>query len=180
MQEKNYNLLWAALRNDDEEALTEIRERYYDELFLHALNLLPDSQDPKDVLQDVFIKLWGRRKALPPEVHVETYLHRMVYNACMDYFRSQKKKRTSLPQQDVLQEQGIQNDPLVIEENRRLIYTAIEELPAAQRTVFFLSNQDLSYQEIADQTGRSIHTVRNLLARARKTLREKLIILRRT
>lgn len=179
IQEKDGLSLWAMLINGNEEAFTEIRRQYYDELHMHAYKTLKNYQDADDVMQEVFIRLWARHTILPLQADMDSYLYKMTYNACMDHFRDQKKNRIEYRQESQLPEQVIQNDPVESKEAKGLIDAAIAGLPTAQRMAVLLHTKGLSYKEIAAQTGTSANTIGNQLVTAREALRKKLLILRK-
>jgi len=175
MQEVDNQSLWTSLIDGSQEALTEVWNRYYTRFHMHANSLLKDPHEAEDVVQEVFMKLCKRQKALPLNVNMDAYLYKMVDYACIDHFRRKKKKPVEYREEDKLPVKAIEHDPLVSKEEVRTINDEIANLHPAERKVLELRIGDLSYKEIAEKTGTSINTIGNQLVRAKETLRKKLL-----
>ena len=59
-------------------------------LLRFAIQILQDEEEAKDVLQDVFLKLWQKRDDLNKVENLEAFAMRMVRNRCLDVIRSRK------------------------------------------------------------------------------------------
>jgi DNA-directed RNA polymerase specialized sigma24 family protein len=57
------NELIQLLKESDHRAYTEIYNRYFYLLYVHACKKLRDEEQAKDVVQDVFATLWVRRES---------------------------------------------------------------------------------------------------------------------
>ena len=96
----------------------------------------------------------------------------MVRNRCLDHLRKKGILTESLKPYDTY---GIIDDDDAQERSQTeaKLWTAIDSLPEKCREVFILSKRDgLKYEEIAEELGLSVNTVRNQISKALKVLKE--------
>ena len=145
--------------------------KYYPSLIFYATRLVGE-EEAEDVIQEVFVNFWKDEtyRKVKGEV-TKTYLFRSVKNNCLNRLKKKDvlKDRLDLLYGDVAEEEMMTwNDELIQE-----IETEISNMPEQTREiiqgVFF---QGLKYQEVADQLGISINTVKTLLKNGMKHLRE--------
>lgn len=145
-------------------------------LCLMAFRHVGDMDIAKDMVQDFFLDFWNRRDKLSIQTSLDAYAARSVKYLCIAYKNKQKSTVS-------LDEQPLEIEDVDVEEelNRLLknetmhdrIAQAIEKLPAERRKIFILSNkQGLTYQQIADQLGISINTVKTQIKKAYAFIRE--------
>ncbi|WP_205512429.1 RNA polymerase sigma-70 factor [Longitalea arenae] len=137
-----------------------------------------DTDIAKEVVHTAFIKLWKNRAALPPEMAVKAFLHKVINNTSLDIIRHAKVRERF--EQYVLRrnERAGANTPQENYDAKKLridIDNAVSELPGQMRTIFELSRYEgLKYAEIARQLNVSVNTVETQMGRALKKLRVKL------
>jgi RNA polymerase sigma-70 factor (ECF subfamily) len=180
MQPENDELLVEKLRAGNEQAFTLIYDRYYTRLHLEANYRLRNSEEAADVVHDVFANIWKKKTELPDALSLKAYLSNSVRNKCIDKIRKHAQFQHYAGQQKDVEEAVTPTDPAATREIATKIHNAIGELPPAQRNVFELAYSGLSHKEIKGQTGKSIQTIKNLLGTAKKTLRDKLLIIHHT
>ena len=140
-----------------------------------ALRLLGNTEDAEDMVQEVYMKLWSKRDALPDVKEVEAYCVTMTKNMCIDRLRMAEVEKanvdevpTMLAATDDVEAQVERRD--AVEQVKQII----EALPEHQQQVITLRDmEDCSFEEIAEQTGLTAVNVRMLLSRARRTIRER-------
>ena len=140
-----------------------------------ALRLLGNAEDAEDMVQEVYMKLWSKRDALPDVKDVEAYCVTLMKNMCIDRLRIAEADKadvdevpTMLVATDDVEAQVERHD--AVEQVKQIIGT----LPEHQQQVITLRDiEDCSFEEIAEQTGLTAVNVRMLLSRARKTIRER-------
>ena len=96
----------------------------------------------------------------------------MVRNRCLDHLRKKGILTESLKPYDTY---GIIDDDDAQERSQTeaRLWTAIDSLPEKCREVFIMSKRDgLKYEEIADELGLSVNTVRNQISKALKLIKE--------
>ena len=141
-----------------------------------ALRLLGNVEDAEDMVQEVYMKLWNKRDALPDVQDVEAYCVTLTKNMCIDRLRMAEVEKedvdempTMLAAIDDVEAQVERRD--AVEQVKQII----ETLPEHQQQVITLRDmEDCSFEEIAEQTGLTAVNIRMLLSRARKTIRERL------
>lgn len=135
-----------------------------------AATMLGSDQEAEDALQDLYIKLWLQKDTLDNVYNPAGYATRVLKNLCIDRLR---KARPGEVLTDDIIGQDIQ--PLEQAERIKLLSTAILELPPNQRRVLEMKTmEEMSYDDISEETGMSKLTLRVLLSKARKALREKI------
>lgn len=140
-----------------------------------ALRMLGNVEDAEDMVQEVYMKLWGKREELPDVQNMEAYCVALTKNMCIDRLRLAEVDRVdvddvplSLAAADDVASQLERQDAI---EQVKLI---IETLPEKQQQVITLRDiRDCTFEEIEEQTGLTAVNVRALLSRARKTIRER-------
>ena len=144
-------------------------------MYWTAWRLTESKQEAEDLVQDVFLRLWTQREALPEILNTEAYCIRLVQRRFLDLRRT-RRPEVSLPDaadllpsgDDLYRETELQNQKEYVE-------SLISQLPDRQREVITLRDlEDRPYEEIASRTGLTQVNVRALLSRARKAIREKL------
>lgn len=171
--------LTALLQKGDPSAFAEIYERYWGVLYIHALKMLRDEDEVKDVLQELFSSLWAKAAGLQLSTSLSSYLYAAVRNKVFNLIEHQKIKRNYSASIIQFSQQGdyVTDELLRINELKQLIEKEVMKLPSKMREVFELSrNSYLSHKEIAEQLGISDKTVRKQINNAIKILRLRLSV----
>lgn len=148
-------------------------EEYFRKLYLplgmYALRIVDDADDAEDLVVETFLKTWHQVEEGGEIDNFKAFLYRAVRNECISFLR--RKKETV----------GVEFIPEVDEETVDTserdaeIWKAIDQLPEKCREVFLLSKCDgLTNEEIAEELGISIKTVKNQMTKAFSRLREAL------
>ncbi|WP_163708234.1 RNA polymerase sigma factor [Mangrovibacterium lignilyticum] len=146
-------------------------------LMRFATQLLHDDDQARDIIQDVFLKLWQKKDKLEQVDNMEAFAMRMTRNRCLDLF---KAKKPVLAEDDFLKRNATESRDLQTEielsESALLIRKLIRQLPDIQRTVMHLRDiEQYEYEEIAQMTDLNINAIRVNLSRARKKVRDELL-----
>lgn len=141
-----------------------------------ALRLLGNVEDAEDMVQEVYMKLWSKRDALPDVQDVEAYCVTLTKNMCIDRLRMAEVEKEDV---DEMPTMLAATDDVEVQVERRdaveQVKQIIETLPEHQQQVITLRDmEDCSFEEIVEQTGLTAVNIRMLLSRARKTIRERL------
>jgi RNA polymerase sigma-70 factor (family 1) len=157
-----------------EKLFSEIFREHEQKLYTLAVRLTKSDQVAKDILQEVFMKLWEHRTSIPAIVNIEAWLYRITENKVIDFLR---KASADDRLRKVIWEhiQQIVNDTeqqVEAKEYNHVIQKAIEQLPAQRRLIYQLNKeQGMSYQQIATELKLSRHTVKNQLFSAVQSVR---------
>jgi len=175
-----------ACQRGDQDAFHALFETHKDRVYSIALRYAGDSAAAMDIAQDTFLKLLSSIQQFRGDASFESWLYRLVVNACLDYHR---KRRRFLP----MLEDGLDDaldvfrtpresalHDLLREEQEEHVQQVVAQLPEEQRIVVVLRYTDgLSYEEIADVLGCRRGTVASRLNRAHKALERRLSNLRK-
>ncbi|WP_320052883.1 RNA polymerase sigma-70 factor [uncultured Acetobacteroides sp.] len=165
------------LQHGNQRLFNQLFADYYVNLCRFAYTYLKDNDTSEEIVQEVFINLWEQRDRLTINTSIRSFLYTSVKNRALNHIRNSK---TRLHHEDEFaQEQASKVGHIINfcerEELSHLIDTAVAELPEQCRTIFDLSrNQNLTYNEIAQQLNISPKTVENQMGIALKKLRAKL------
>jgi len=146
-------------------------------LLRFALQILQDEEEAKDVLQDVFLKLWEKRNDLNKLENLEAFTMRMVRNRCLDVIRSRKTISMELIKKKNLPEEDNSGSNLLEDlDTLYLVKQIICSLPELQRTIIHLRDiEQLEYEEISKATDLNVNSIRVNLSRARKKVRDEML-----
>lgn len=182
MNEINYascsdDQLSSLLKLGDQLAFETIYDRFKGVLYIHAFRILQDKEEAKDVLQEIFSKLWTKREFINFTYGLSAYLYASVRNGVFDIIAHRKVAQRYLTSlSDFIQADKYETDHLVRERQlTEMIEREISELPPKMREVFELSRKaHLTHREIAEQLDISEKTVKKQVNNALKVLRNKL------
>jgi len=161
----------------DEAAYQELFYHYWDQIYSTALMFTKSPELSEDLSQDIFARIWLKRKKLAEVEQFEGYLFITARNLIFDHLR---KKVFSGGYDEYFQEYfrdaALSPDQkLEFKEFEKSIQQAIADLPPQQQTAFRLSRfQGLSHEEIARQMGVSRATVKSYIVRSIVSLRQLL------
>jgi RNA polymerase sigma-70 factor, ECF subfamily len=180
------------LRLGDAAALEALMERYASRVYRLAHGILRNAADAEEVAQDVFLTLFQKIHTFEGRSALASWIYRVTTNTALIKRRGRKADRevsidarlpTFLP--DGHRAEGrafVEADwsqtpesDLLSRETRAILERAIDELPAAYRTVLALRDvEGLSSEQVAEILGDSVPAVKSRLHRARMVLREEL------
>lgn len=165
------------VRVGDSNAFEEMFRAYYAKLVRFAIHYVKSQQVAEEIVQEVFVNIWGQRAEWTVRQTPRAYFYGAVRNRSLSYL---KKHRTEEP----LQEEEIDkrahpqeslDDDLHARDFHSAAEKAVEALPERCRLIFTLHREGgLTYQEIASMLGISVNTVETQMVRALRTLRRLL------
>ena len=146
---------------------------YFPPLMAFAGKILGDEDDAREVVHQVFINLWEKRKEVDLSTSLKSYLFTSVHNRSLNVIRDRKKFTDGdMPELAGEWDVSAQIESMELEEKIR---ESINALPEKCREIFELNRfSGLKYAEIATQLGISVKTVENQMTKALKILREQL------
>lgn len=149
----------------------------YAGLVYFAFNMLRDKADAEDIVQDAFVKYWNCQNEIGDDLPaIKGYLYTTVRNACLNFLRHKAVARKYEDELTAVEaDEKIAIHSIIRAEVLSEIHNAIESLPSACRQISRMSFlEEKKNQEIADELGLSINTVKTQKQRAMHMLREKL------
>lgn len=180
------SVLVAQAKAGDQNAFTELVNRYERKIYRLAKNITQNDEDAEDVLQDAFLKAYTHLDNFKGDSKFYTWIVRIAVNEALMRLRKRKTDRSvPLDEPVELGEETVQREIAVWEDNpeqqysqeewRRILDEAVDSLKPDFRTVFVLRDiEELSTEETAETLGISVPAVKSRLLRARLALRERL------
>jgi RNA polymerase sigma-70 factor (ECF subfamily) len=145
-------------------------DKYYDWLCNYIFKLTLDKDLAKDLVQDVFVRLWERKESLIITTSLKSYLFKACYREFLMYQRNSKtiapisfvdQTRIAIVQETYEEKIALKNQKV------SKLYALIDKLPPKCRQIFVLSKIDkLKYKEIAEDLNISVKTVEAQMSKA--------------
>jgi RNA polymerase sigma-70 factor (ECF subfamily) len=165
------------LAASDRDAFEGLFRRMSEPLFRFVAGMTGDETEARDVVQDIFARLWSARAELAEVRSLPAYLFRMARNEVYDRQREAEARRervSRLHQGDRGSEPDSPEESLDALRLRELLDRWISDLPERQREALLLSRRDeLTHEEVAEVMGISPNTVNNHVVRALERLRRR-------
>ena len=163
----------SGLRRRDSQVYEVVFKKYYPLLVVFVVRHIGDEDVAKDIVQDIFFKLFESGHSLPDNFQLKSWFYRVARNAAVDYLRHLQVE----DKYKFLMAEGMINIPDIDEEIDEQVYAkvnlAIESLPEQCRLIIKLNVlEGKKYQEIAEELGITINTIRTQVSRGYKKLRE--------
>jgi len=146
---------------------------HFQHLCNFAQNYVSDFETSKEIVQDVFIKLWENKTQIDLKKSIKSYLFTSVKNRCLNYIRDNKKFRSNVLDVDIADYDISFEETEENTEIEKKVKETLEKLPEKCRQIFELSRfENLKYKEIAAKLNLSQKTVEAQMSKALKIFRE--------
>jgi RNA polymerase sigma-70 factor (family 1) len=163
------------INRGDKRAFKELFDRFFNALAAFGYNYIPDSAIVEDMVQEAFISCWEKRRDFDHINALKSFLYTSVRNKCLNHLKHQavqKKHENSLVYE-------LESDHhfagLVIEEEVfNQLHAEIRDLPKSAQQIMMLALNGLKNQEIADELGISMNTVKTQKKIAYSRLKDRL------
>jgi RNA polymerase sigma-70 factor (ECF subfamily) len=166
--------LLARARTGDLDAFVELIGLHDRALRALAYRLLEDPQQMDDALQEAYLRAFQSLGGFEGRSAFGSWLHRIVYNVCMDQLRRRRGGRhLSLAEAEEIPDP--MPDPGEVAARRLDLAAALASLPPKMRaTVLLVDAEGMDYRTAAQVLGVPVGTVRSRLSQARGLLRRAL------
>ncbi|GAA5520623.1 sigma-70 family RNA polymerase sigma factor [Aliifodinibius salicampi] len=172
-------------REGDEHSYKRLVNKYERALYYHILKMVKNKEQVEDLVQEAFVKAFDNLESYNTNYAFSTWLYRIATNHTIDYLRKKKlqtlsidkpRKTKSGEMEMQLEDHSAQTDRSIIRKQRQnIVQDAIDELPAKYRKVIQLRHmEEKSYQEISEELGKPLGTVKAHIFRAREMLYKSL------
>ena len=156
-----------------------------------VFKMISSPGDRKDIAQDIYLKAYKKLPHFKFQSKLSTWIAQISYNTCLDYLR---KKKLILPgdsndgneNDDYLLDRinnpsfipSLATNDLILQKNiSAILKKEIAKLSPVYKTLITLyHHEELSYEEIGQITRLPDGTIKNYLFRARKKLRDNLLL----
>ena len=169
--------LWLQVQQNDGLAFRSLFDRYWEKLYVYALNRLNCGTDAQDVVQNVMINLWCRRATVSIDTTLAAYLHAAVQYEVLAFVSAASKiaGRKQELEKNILPGFTSFSDPVQLKELQAIVEAEVARLPEKMQQVYRLRQEkDLSVKEISHLLNISEQTVRNQLNASYHKLRRHL------
>ena len=177
---KDYLFVKAAMKGD-QQAYSELLNRYRDSIYFMLLKIVNNKDDAEDLTIEAFGKAFKNLHQYSPKYAFSTWLFKIASNNCIDFLR--KKKGLTVSFDNSPSEIGIDSnisfkastlDPeedMIRSQKTIIMRTIVSKLKPRYRNLIELRYfKEYSYEEIATELNLPLGTVKAQLFRARELL----------
>ena len=174
-EHSDFELIKLIREKDDKQAFQLLYVKYWSKLYKVALIKVHDEDQVNDIIQDLFVTIWTKRKDLNINNRVDLYLFRALQNRINNFYKKQyltveKIAEFSKNKAEKTEAEGENN--CVYKELELIIKNEVESMPEKMKEVFLLSrDEQLSSKKISELLSLSDQTVRNQISKAIKRIK---------
>ena len=180
--QKDYELVQRATKGKDQQAFSDLMEKYRDPIYYMLLKMVNNNDDAEDLTLEAFGKAFNRINQYTPNFAFSTWLFKIATNNCIDFLRKKKKNVMSIDNRVSnndgdeymfeIKSDGMTPEEITVNEQKiQLIRKYVKKLkPRYQILVEMRYFKELSYEEISIELNLPLGTVKAQLFRAREFL----------
>lgn len=160
VQDKDFVLVNRFLAGE-EVAFNDIVRTYQKKIYWHARQMLGNHLDADEVTQEVLIVIYHKLKNFNFQSSLYTWIYKIVSTRSLNQIRKKKIKRFfSIDDEEndfELEDKHNIIEDIVNREKLAFVKKTLTKIPPKQREIFIMRNyEQLSYEEIAQRTGKSV------------------------
>jgi RNA polymerase sigma-70 factor (ECF subfamily) len=144
----------------DESAFNKLAEKYRQKIYWHARRMTGSHIDADEIVQEVLLVMYRKLKDFKFKSSLYTWIYKITSTRCLNLLNKQKIRRfLSIDEPEILDLQDNYDVLKNIDDKDKLekLDKVLKVLPSKQRQIFILRNfEEMSYEEIAEITGKSI------------------------
>ncbi|WP_425236852.1 RNA polymerase sigma factor [Ulvibacterium sp.] len=162
------------LKDGNEKAYSFLVDKYHHRLCVYVHSLVNDKDQAEDIVQNVFIRTWERRRNLNTEYTIKSFLYKSAHNEFIDQYR--KRKSVTALEKKYIEEldRFVSRDDAFFEKLLFRVQREIQNLPPKCKEIFLMSKRDgLSNIEIAEYLNVSKKTIEYHMTKAFAILRKR-------
>ena len=180
--QKDYELVQRATKGKDQQAFSDLMEKYKDPIYYMLLKMVNNNDDAEDLTLEAFGKAFNRLNQYTPNFAFSTWLFKIATNNRIDFLRKKKKNVMSIDNRVSnndgdeymfeIKSDGMTPEEITVNEQKiQLIRKYVKKLkPRYQILVEMRYFKELSYEEISIELNLPLGTVKAQLFRAREFL----------
>ena len=177
MTKEEWTSIRTGLLRDDEKAFEGLYNHLWERLYKVALNYLRDQASAQEIVQEVFVALWVKRRRLQTVDDIGAFSMRAIQNRIYDHFdkKAVQERYALRVSRSPVRHLNTTQHQIEYEETFKLIDTEINKLPDTTQEIFRLSRFDkYTNEEIASRLHLSVKSVEYHVTQALKKLRLRL------
>jgi RNA polymerase sigma-70 factor (ECF subfamily) len=169
-------ILFLKVKNQDPDAYGQFYDLYVKRIYRFIFFKVNSVSDTQDITSEVFLKVWQYLKEGKEVKNLNAFVYLIARNSVVDFFRARQRQAENL-QTDGLPEVADKNQDLlgrqILESDLNSTLKGLNNLKDEYREIIVLRFLDeLSISEIAEVLNKSKGSVRILLHRALKALKD--------
>ena len=180
--QKDYELVQRATKRKDQQAFSDLMEKYKDPIYYMLLKMVNNNDDAEDLTLEAFGKAFNRLNQYTPNFAFSTWLFKIATNNCIDFLRKKKKNVMSIDNRVSnndgdefmfeIKSDGMTPEEIAVNEQKiQLIRKYVKKLkPRYEILVEMRYFKEMSYEEISVELNLPLGTVKAQLFRAREFL----------
>ena len=158
----------------DAQIFKAVFNMFYPRAYTFTLKLLQDEVVSADITQEAFLYMWEKAYCFPDLLAFKSYLYSCLKNKTLNYIRDYRVEREMQELKDVFVDE-VDIDHLIIkQELKARILDEVNRLGGVKRDVILLRLEGYSYDEISEELGLSINTVKTHKKNAVRFLKERM------
>jgi RNA polymerase sigma-70 factor (ECF subfamily) len=156
----------------DMTAFDELMIRYERQIYRVCYRFVDRRDDAMDLTQEVFIKAFEHLASFRRESTLKTWLYRIAVNHCINHVKKHSQEFVEVTEAVGSIRASVQSQ-MEEREQREHFRRMVKQLPPKQKAILELRiNEQLSYEEIAKISGRSVSTIKASVFFALEKLRK--------
>ena len=180
--QKDYELVLRATKNKDQQAFSDLMDKYKDPIYYMLLKMVNNNDDAEDLTLEAFGKAFNRLNQYTPNFAFSTWLFKIATNNCIDFLRKKKKNVMSIDNRVSnndgeeymfeIKSNGMTPEQIAMNEQKiQLMRQYVKKLkPRYEILVEMRYFKEMSYEEISIELDLPLGTVKAQLFRAREFL----------
>ena len=156
----------------DMTAFDELMIRYERQIFRVCYRFVNNRDDAMDLAQEVFIKAFEHLANFRRESSMKTWLYRIAMNHCINHVKKNAREFVEI-RENIGSTRASVHSEMEEREQREQFRLLVKRLPPKQKAILEMRiHEQLSYEEIATMSGRSISTIKASVFFALEKLRK--------
>jgi len=156
----------------DMTAFDELMIRYERQVYRVCYRFVNNRDDAMDLAQEVFIKAFEHLSSFRRESSMKTWLYRIAMNHCINHVKKNAREFVEINEGIGSVRASVHTD-MEEREQREQFRVLVKKLPPKQKAILEMRiHEQLSYEEIATMSGRSISTIKASVFFALEKLRK--------
>ncbi len=163
----NHELIWKAFRKGKKWAFEKIYRLTYNDLYLFGLKFIKNPQLVEDIIQELYCKLWQKKKVISKPVNIKAYLLRCVRTSFINH-QKRECRNTNLDELETFNLETSVEDIYIFNENQntnvKILNEELNKLTPKQKEAIYLHYiLEMNYNEVAEIMGIKNQSVRNFV-----------------
>jgi RNA polymerase sigma-70 factor (ECF subfamily) len=161
------------VKKGDHNAFDALYCLYKNKLYNFLLCKTGSNEDAKDILQEVFMKIWQERKNINEQKNFYSYILKIAQNCMIDKYRRFSKEEIYSPDINIVVEEENPENILLKKERHSILQEAIDQLSFQQKKIHKLHyEQKEALKDIAKEMNISLSAVQNSINKILKNIRK--------